>query len=225
MVMTQRSSTPTASRLPSTRESRPALIGLALVLIVGGALASAYLAIQAGDRAYFVRVDQDVAQGARITDDDLGRVSLPEGFVGGIPAGDADTVVGQSATTRLLAGTILVPSMVSAEAGVAEGSTQLTLPVDASPFIRGLQPGAQLALDVGSNSSDTRQAILAELVSVGEPEDGGGLTGSDSDTLPMVVSIDLSCLSTVSQGIEDKAVTPALIGSSDNGSVQATCGN
>lgn len=65
------------SRLPSTRESRPALIGLAIVLIIGGALASAWLALQAGNRSSFVEVDGNIAQGARITADDLTRVSLP----------------------------------------------------------------------------------------------------------------------------------------------------
>jgi hypothetical protein len=215
----------TASRLPSTRESRPALIGLAVLLIVGGALASAYLAIQSGHRAYYVKVDQEIAQGARITEDDLARVSLPEGFDGAIPSDDVDSVVGQSATTRLLPGTILIRSMVSRTAGVEDGKTRLTLPVDASPFIRGLQPGAQLALDVGSTDGESREAILAELVSVGQSEDDGGLSGSGSSTLPIVVSVDISCLSAISQGIEDKTVTPALVGSAGNGSIRATCGS
>jgi hypothetical protein len=215
----------TASRLPSTRESRPALIGLAVLLIVGGALASAYLAIQSGHRAYYVKVDQEIAQGARITEDDLARVSLPEGFEEAIPSDDVDSVVGQSATTRLLPGTILMRAMVSKTAGVEDGKTRLTLPVDASPFIRGLQPGAQLALDVGSTDGESREAILAELVSVGQSEDDGGLSGSGSSTLPIVVSVDISCLSAISQGIEDKTVTPALVGSADNGSIQATCGS
>lgn len=224
--MTQTSTKPqTASRLPSTRESRPALIGLAVLLIVGGALASAYLAIQSGHRAYYVKVDREIAQGARISEDDLGRVSLPESFEDAIPSGDLDSVVGQAATTRLLPGTILLPAMISKTAGVESGKTQLTLPVDASPFIRGLQPGAQLALDVGSADGDTRQAILAELVSVGRNEDDKGLSGSGSSTLPIVVSVDISCLSAVSQGIEDKTITPALVGSAGNGSVRATCGS
>ena len=51
---TKPSSTP---RLPRSRESRPMLIGLAILLIVGGALASAWLATQAGHRAYFVAID------------------------------------------------------------------------------------------------------------------------------------------------------------------------
>lgn len=214
-----------ASRLPSTRESRPALIGLAILLIVGGALGSAYLAIQSGDRAYYVAAGQEIPQGARITEDDLTRVSLPEGFDQAIPSDDRDSIVGKAATTRLLKGTILLPAMVSKKTGVPEGRTRLTFPVDASPFIRGLQPGAQLALDVGNNDGDDRLAILAELVSVGQKEDDGGLSGSGSATLPIEVTVDVSCLSAVSQGIEDKTVTPALVGSAGNGAIQATCGD
>ena len=223
--MTQTQARPTVtSRLPSTRESRPAMIGLAIVLIVGGALASVWLALQAGNRASFVKVDRGIAQGARITGDDLSRVSLPEDYSGGIPWGDAGSVVGQSATVRLLPGTVLSPSMISKKAGVDPNKTQLTVPVDNTPFIRGLQPGAQLALDVGNNSGGDRKTILSELVSVGRPDDEGGLTGGTSSTVPIVVTIDVSCLSVVSQGIEDKAITPALIGSADESVVARTCG-
>jgi hypothetical protein len=200
------------------------MIGLAVLLIVGGALASVWLALQAGNRASFVRVDHGIAQGARITADDLSRVSLPEDYSGGIPWGDADSVVGQSATVRLLPGTVLSRAMVSKKAGVDPNKTQLTIPVDSSPFIRGLQPGAQLALAVGNNSGGQRRTIFAELVSVGRPDDEGGLTGGTSSDVPIVVTIDVSCLSVVSQGIEDKAITPALIGSADESAVARTCG-
>lgn len=116
--------------------------------------------------------------------------------------------------------------MVSKKSGIAENQTQLTIPVDSSPFVRGLEPGAQLALDIGSDGSagGGRQPILAELVSVGKSDDGGGLGGVSSGTLNIVVSIDISCLSTVSQGIADQAVTPALVGSTKGGVVVATCG-
>lgn len=212
-----------ANRLPSTRESRPALIGLAILLIVGGALGSAWLALQSGNRAYFLQVEQEVAQGASISADDLGQVSLPEGFEGGIPASGKDAIVGQSATTRLVPGTVLIETMVSEEAGIEDDKTHLTIPADASPFIRSLQPGAQLALDVGaSDGTGNRTAVLAELVSVGA-SDEGGLTGTGGSSIPIVVSIDVSCLGVVSQGIEDNSVTPALIGSSSSGVVNATC--
>ena len=115
-------------------------------------------------------------------------------------------------------------SMVSKKAGVADDQTQLTIPVDASPFIRGLQPGAQLALAVGGSDGGGRRNILAELVSVGRTEDSG-LTGAGNNALPIVVSVDISCLTIVSQGVQDKAVTPALIGGSGGGSVVAKCGS
>ena len=210
----------TVSRLPSTRESRPALIGLAVLLIFGGALASAWLAIQSGNRSYYVQVEQEIAQGATISKDDLTRVSLPEGFEGGVPSSDSDSVVGKSAGARLLPGTVLMRSMISKESGVGENQTRLTIAVDASPFISGLQSGDQLALDVGSSDGGGRRTVLAELVSVGDPS-GNSIGSSGGDETSIVVSIDLSCLSVVSQGIEDKAVTPALIGSAD--SIQPTC--
>jgi hypothetical protein len=213
----------TVSRLPSTRESRPALIGLAVLLIFGGALASAWLAIQSGNRSYFVQIDQEVAQGATISKDDLSRVSLPEGFKGGVPSADSDSVVGKSAAARLLPGTVLMRSMVSDKSGVGENQTRLTVTVDATPFIKGLQSGDQLALDIGASDGGDRQTVYAELISVGD-EQGSSIGGSGGDEVAIVVSIDLSCLSIVSQGIEDRDVTPALIGGANSSLVQQTCG-
>lgn len=210
------------SRLPATRESRPALIGLAVILIVGGALASAWLAVQSGNRAYFLQIDEEVAQGATISDSDVSKVSLPEDFSGGIPSDQVDDIIGKAAATRLLPGTVLTADMVSSKAGIADGKTQLTVPADSSPFISTLQPGAQMALSVGSSADSGRESVAAELVSVGDDDDGD-VTGAGDDSVSLVVSIDVSCLSAVSQAIEDKSVTPALIGG-DNPAVSQTCG-
>src|SRR5699024_12443304 len=81
------------SRRPATRESRPALIGLAVILIVGDAFASAWLAIQSGRRSYFLQVDEEVTRGAPISDAEGRKVSLSEYFWGGIAAGEGDVVV------------------------------------------------------------------------------------------------------------------------------------
>ena len=170
-----------------------------------------------------MQVDQEVAQGATISKDDLNRVSLPEGFKGGIPSSDSDSVVGKSAAARLLPGTVLMRTMVSDKSGVGENQTRLTVTVDATPFITGLQSGDQLALDIGSSDGGERQTVYAELISVGE-EQGSSIGSSGGDEVAIVVSIDLSCLSVVSQGIEDRSVTPALIGGNDSALVQKTCG-
>ena len=222
MARSSASST-SVSRLPSTRESRPALIGLAVILIVGGALASAFLAIQSGDRASFVQVSREVAQGAPISNDDLTTVSLPEGFDGGVPSSDSDSIVGKTAAARLVKGTVVMRTMISKEPGVAADQTRLVVKVDSSPFIRDLQSGDQLALDVGSTEGQ-RRTVYAELVSVGEQQ-SGSIGGAGGDQVSIVVAIDLTCLSVVSQGIEDSSVTPALIGNVDETTLQKTCGS
>ncbi len=215
------------TRLPSTRESRPALIGLAILLIVGGALASGYLALQAGNRSSFVMVQQGVAPGSAITEDDLGRVSLPQDYDGGVPASQASGVVGQSATVRLLPGTVLAPGMISKKSGVDPDQTQLTVPAPSGPFITNLQPGAQLALNIStgsdSGSGSPRESIFATLVSVNTSSGGGGLTGGSTSEASMVVTIDVSCLSVVSQGAQDQSIVPALIGDASNSAVMRTC--
>jgi len=221
--MARSTATPASvTRLPSTRESRPALIGLAVILIVGGALASAWLAIQSGDRASFVQIDREVAQGATISDDDLTTVSLPEGFEGGVPSSDRKNVVGKTAAARLLPGTVVMRTMISAEPGVAADQTRLSIAVNSDPFILSLQSGDQLALNVGSSDGDVRQTIYAELVSVGQQQ-SGSIGGAGGEQVSIVVAIDLSCISTVSQGIEDSSVTAALIGNADEGVIQKKC--
>lgn len=191
------------SRLPSTRESRPALIGLALLLIVGGALASAYLALVAGDRADFIQVDREIPQGAEITEDDLTTVSLPEGYDGGIPAGDLDEIVGQSTTVRLLPGTVLTVQMISDEGGVAQDATQVD--VEIAPTLAGtLSPGAQLTIYVGDNGDGDEYLVAAELVDLGEVDEDG--LGATSGAVPAVVQVPNECAAQVARGLRNDAV-------------------
>jgi hypothetical protein len=200
-----------ASRLPATRESRPALIGLALLLIVGGALASAYLALVAGDRADFVQVDQEIAQGAVITEEDLSTVSLPEGYDGGIPAGDLDDLVGQATTVRLLAGTVLTPDMVSDDGGIAEGMVQTNLEVSGSE-VAGARPGERLLLYVEGDGPDDYEEVAAELVAIGEAEEGG-VTGAEG-VVGIAVLLDEACNATVSAGKLADSISVSVIGAS-----------
>jgi hypothetical protein len=63
-------------RLPGTRERRPALAALAVILILLGAAGSTLIALRSGDRQYFVAVKGTLAPGQQITDDDLTRGDL-----------------------------------------------------------------------------------------------------------------------------------------------------
>src|SRR5262245_25092068 len=123
---------PSATRLPSSRERRPALAALAVLLIVGGAFASGFLALQAGNRADYLRVGTDVPQGAKITESDLESVSLPEDMDGVISADDSESVVGLRAVTHILPGTIITSDMVTDESAIAPGMEQVTFGVEAT---------------------------------------------------------------------------------------------
>lgn len=194
----------TQSRLPSTRESRPALIGLAILLIVGGALASAYLALASGNRAEFLKVSQEIPQGAEVTEENLDTVSLPEGYEGGIPASDKGDLVGQTTTVRLLPGTVMSPDMVSKKGGIPEGKVQLSVEADRATT-QGLSSGTPLTLYVGGESSNVE--VPAVLVSVTKVEEGG-ITGggSDSTAIPITVEIDDACNQAVAQGKLDDSI-------------------
>lgn len=199
------------SRLPSTRESRPALIGLALILIVGGALASAYLAIVSGHRAEFVQVRTEIAQGQQITKADLTTVSLPEGYDGGIPAGEEDSLVGQSTTVRLLAGTVLTPAMVSKNGGIPADEAQVAINVDPMTA-QGMHPGDRLLVYV-EDADGGSQNVTGELLSVGRSE-GGGITGSTSSQVPIKVLVDQSCVAPIAQGILGNKIAVSQTGGS-----------
>ncbi len=223
MASTTAAKAPSTPRLPRARESRPMLIGLAVLLIVGGALASAWLATQAGHRAYFVSIDREVSQGAEITDGDLTRVSLPEGFEDGISSADKDSVVGKTAATRLHArhgaepGDALEPDRAEGEPDAADGARgrQPVRARAAAGRADGPLGRVGRTAEAGRRSarSSCPSARTAAAVASGrirrhrEP-------GRRHRRLVPVVGVP---------GVEDKTVTPALIGGSDNTAVQTTC--
>lgn len=205
-------------RLPSTRERRPALAALAVLLIVGGALLSGWIALSSGDRADFLRVDGEVAQGQRLTDDDLGTVSLPEGFDGGVPAGDRDSVVGQYATARLLEGTVLEPQMVAKSTGVGEGKAQFPIQTPATRSLSELRGGAPIGLYL-SGAEGEQRGIAAQVVQVGEVDDSA-LGGSQEITV--LVSVDASCGPRLANALADDSVHLATVG--EGADLDETCG-
>src|SRR4051812_12001454 len=66
-----------AQRLPvPPRERKPALAALAVILILGGALVSAYLVMASGQRVNAVSISQPVAAGQLIPDSALKQVQI-----------------------------------------------------------------------------------------------------------------------------------------------------
>lgn len=188
-------------RLPSTRERRPALAALAVLLIVGGALASAWLAMQSGHRADFVQVNADVAEGQEISANDLRTVELPEDFDGGIPASERDDLVGKFTTTRWTPGMVVVDEMFTDESDIAEDRIELALPVKAA-LAPELESGSKVAVYTGKDT-----AIDGFVASA--PSTSEGDFGSSEDASALI-SIPSTCGTEVTTAEGEDAVSVAL---------------
>jgi hypothetical protein len=192
-----------ASRLPSSRERRPALAALAVLLIVGGAFASGFLALQAGNRADYLRVRSDVPQGAELEATDLESVSLPEDMDGVISVDDKDDVVGLRTVTHLLPGTILTSDMVTEESAIPPGMEQIAFGVEASNIDPDIEEGAALHVYVSPDEEGgSADSYDATLVSADFPEAGssigGDSTSSEVQVRVLMDSADVGVVQTAS---------------------------
>ena len=195
-----------ATRLPSARERRPALAALAVLLIVGGAFASGFLALQAGNRADYLRVKADVAQGEEITDADLETVSLPEDMDGVISADDQEDVVGLHAVTPLMTGTILTEDMVTEDSGIEPGKEQVTFGVEVGDVDPDLEPGAALVVHAIADDGEDTDDYPATLVSLESADSGGDIGDSGTSTVVVKVLMDTADAAAVSAAVQDDRV-------------------
>lgn len=99
-----------ATRLPSSRERRPALAALAVILILLGAAGSALIALNSGNRSDFVAIAPDkLAPGHRIEAKDLSRGDLAGATGGLIPWSEANKYLGRYTTTWLYKDQFVTP--------------------------------------------------------------------------------------------------------------------
>ena len=135
---------------PPTRQTRPMLgvVAVLLILVCGATGALVYL--RAGSRTEVVAVARTIPIGHRIGQEDLRRARVSaDTALAMIPASQANQVVGKVATTTLLPGMLLTPQAVAptvtpsagqAIVGLDLSGAQLPLPADQ------LSPGAQVQL-------------------------------------------------------------------------------
>ena len=99
-----------ATRLPGSRERRPALAALAVILILLGAAGSALIALNSGNRSDFVAIAPDkLAPGHRIEPKDLSRGDLAGATGGLIPWSEANKYLGRYTTTWLYKDQFVTP--------------------------------------------------------------------------------------------------------------------
>lgn len=120
---TSRSSPPAASMNgftqapalpPPRRRRRPALLALAVAMVVLGALGAAYLATSVGQTSAVIAVAREVPWGQTLTAADLVEARVPaDPALDPIPYGDRDQVIGMIAATTLTPGSLLTRSALT----------------------------------------------------------------------------------------------------------------
>lgn len=184
-------------RLPApVRDRRPALAALALLLVLGGALASALLAYRSGDRVDVLVASRPIDIGQTVTAADfaVARVAADDGAAV-IEAEAADNFYETSALTSITPGTLLNASMFgtgdkvvpprAAVVGVVLSTSQRpAVELDAGDVVRVYL----VPRDAGSGI--TTGTVLAEAVLVAEAPQtvGGGDTARLSLLVPQEVA-------------------------------------
>ncbi|GAA3981732.1 hypothetical protein GCM10023085_75060 [Actinomadura viridis] len=166
-------------RLPSApRERKPALAALAVLLILGGALTSAYLVMASGQRVAAIRIAQPVAAGQRIPLSALEEVQVSDTgadyYINWTARGD---VARAYAAVPLVQGALLTNQMVSRTDDAAKGRLVVGLALKPGQFpSRGLQTGKRVSLYAvgGGNGGGPRAGTVlsADAIVVGVSHGG-----------------------------------------------------
>lgn len=210
-VGTRASGGSTSTRLPSTRERRPALAALAVLLIVGGAFASGWLALQAGNRSEYlaVRDGVEIGPGQPIAEGDLQTVELPDNFEGAIQVSRLEDFGDQRAVTRLVSGTVLLETMLSPKGNLADGQQLLGLTVEGSPVVTGLESGSLLAVNVvpQDDGGETKTYYVTVSAPDATDDEEGGIGSAGDDTAQLSIVVSANCVDQVSKAIVAETVT------------------
>ncbi|MFD0902626.1 hypothetical protein [Actinomadura sediminis] len=168
-------------RLPTPpRERKPALAALAVLLILGGALASAYLVVASGDRVSAIVVAQPVAAGQRIPEAALREVPIGDTGIEYLSWSEAAAVTEHYATVPLVEGTLLTNAMISPTNDAASGRLVVGLALKPGQLpVGGVVEGKHVTVyAVGGEEGAARPGtvLAADAIVVGVGAGGGGDT-------------------------------------------------
>lgn len=136
------------SRLPvPPRERKPALAALAVLLILGGALVSAYLVIQSGQRVSAIAVAAPVAAGEQIPESALKEVTIGNTGIKFIRWNERQKVLRSFAAMPLAPETLLTNNMLTTVQDATKGRVIIGLSLKAGQApSEGLTPGQRVAV-------------------------------------------------------------------------------
>lgn len=157
-------------RLPARpRERKPALAALAVLLILGGALASMSLVLRSSDTVAAIGVAAPVPRGARIPLEALREVQVARDGVAYVPWSQRQSVTNFYAATTLVPGSLLAAQQVSRSGAVGPGQEVVGL---------ALKPGQYPAGDPDGRPLQVGDTVkVYEVVTSGASANQGGAGG------------------------------------------------
>lgn len=179
----------TAPRLapPRTRR-RPAFVALGIALVAAGALVAVWLVNTAGQRVPVLVAARDIPFGTTLTQSDLATVDVSvDPSVAVISAGEVDSLVGMTASTTIMQGSLLSRSEVSAAGPPAAGQVLVGVAVPAARMPAGGLTAGDRVLVVTTPAADADppsgppDSVAATVVRVGAA-DLNGVTVVDVTT-------------------------------------------
>ncbi|MFG1879337.1 hypothetical protein ACGFIV_31305 [Sphaerisporangium sp. NPDC049003] len=173
-------SEPAARRLPMpVRQRRPALAGLAVLLILGGALATTLLVVRSGNRVAAIRLSQQIGAGQPLSLAAMEEVQLADTGIDYLPWSQREHYAQYFAPVSLLPGTVLTESMaIASSPELGAGTARVGLALKPGQFPSDLKAGyrVQVIHAPVQGSSEGRYRVLApsaRIDSVEAPTAGG----------------------------------------------------
>jgi hypothetical protein len=157
-------------RLPARpRERKPALAALAVLLILGGALASMSLVLRSSDTVAAIGIATQVPRGSRIPLEAMRVVQVARDGVAYVPWSQRQSVANFYAATTLVPGSLLAAQQVSRAGAVGTGQAVVGL---------ALKPGQYPAGDPDGRPLQVGDTVkVYEVVTSGSSANQGGAGG------------------------------------------------
>lgn len=155
---------PPPDRMPvPTRQRRPGLAALAVVLILGGAALSAYLVLFSTKKHSVVFARTQITVGQKITREDLAEGQIAATFDASVnfqPVyyADIQNLVGEYATSTIPDGSLITTNMASTRAPNAN-CTEVAFSAVEGSFAPGIQPGDLVKIVSVPGSNDQQGGI------------------------------------------------------------------
>ncbi|MGN9836771.1 hypothetical protein ACTMTI_01480 [Nonomuraea sp. H19] len=189
---------PASRKLPvPPRERKPALAALAVLLILGGALATTLLVLRSGDRISAIRVTQQIGAGQKFTEQAIEEVKIADTGIEFVSWSQRGQVLDSFAAVTILPGTLLTNQMgARASTELGEGKATVGLSLKPGQMPAGVQVGDRVqVIFVPSRSSQGETRVLAPsaLVFAAGDKSRSGNSGQltvvvDSSVAPQIVA-------------------------------------